>query len=938
MIVPRRRGPLAPPAALAASAALIVSSLAPGMASAATPGDVTSGNIWVSATPDGSGAYRLVAADAGTHRTLDSPIRIPSSQATVIPDDDGFAWLGESGREGWGLGSSGFSVGFAPIDRTTAWPPYELAGTPVVWRLQDVVAPAGGAYSAYKSSRLADGPLPAVESYHRFGTGAQRDGSPQGTEYLDANAPETVASAQFFTAAGMYCVTYEAELTLPGTDTPTALPITVRYAVGDDVPSAAECGTAQSEAPGSVDQVEGATSGGDLGNDSNEPGSVDQGEGATSGGDLGNDSNELASVPVPASASARAAPPADAADETVDSPSAEAAPSAVRVLTESHVDALYPELLNGGLGGQSLALRARIDQIDDAIDYDNLVIHLGDIDKQRLPARYTDDADYSFIGPEGASIWSAAEEGSDGPWIGAATESPTLAGLTARQPFSFTLEAVTGPGGTARPGDAVVWQSPTPGGIPPMWSTVSGSPSSFVFTFGSQDYFNWSFTAEGVYCMAFLALTTDANGQRLSDAQQLTIAVGSRIDPNSVEPCGRTQSYPQRQRRGYLPSTQAAPVVVPYATSSSIGIALEEGKLDVKALRWLRGTGGKITANRLEDLVFYTAANAALTQRSAARPYPVNMPGWDTSQLLPAAISGGVTFSVENVNGPGTLSADESGRIPGQRIDTANGLTRFDLWTSAADSTRWQVSRPGKYCVAVKLSATTAAGDPVTASALATLVAEGPSDPADLAKGDAGDAPGTPAWLANDHGALDATCAQDPDSWTRADGADGPGGTQTPQWDVPNWSRTGSGATILNLGHVDIASLISGERLVTKIRDTTAEGVAHATEGGASWHDPADVLLQLLPGSRTAVPAGGQWSFLGSPGSLLYQVTQTAQLGLLWPGWSTEAIGADATRVGVDWTMTGISGPGEFALYEMGAFGQPRVLFSTRDGITGADS
>src|SRR5690606_29235807 len=74
-----------------------------------------------------------------------------------------------------------------------------------------------------------------------------------------------------------------------------------------------------------------------------------------------------------------------------------------------------------------------------------------------------------------------------------------------------------------------------------------------------------------------------------------------------------------------------------------------------------------------------------------------------------------------------------------------------------------------------------------------------------------------------------------------------------------------------------------------------------------------------------------------SPGADFYHVTQVQQRGLLWPGWSTEAIAETATTGGVAWALTDVSGPGEVALYETNPFGQPTVLFNTRDGIDRKD-
>jgi putative ABC transporter-associated repeat protein len=149
---------------------------------------------------------------------------------------------------------------------------------------------------------------------------------------------------------------------------------------------------------------------------------------------------------------------------------------------------------------------------------------------------------------------------------------------------------------------------------------------------------------------------------------------------------------------------------------------------------------------------------------------------------------------------------------------------------------------------------------------------------------------------------------------------------------VPNASLTTSGATILNDGHVDIAALVDSDRLVTRIKDTSA-GTAPI------WREPEETVLQLLPESQTAVPPDAAFGFLGAPGSPVWQVTQTQQDGLLWPGWSTEALPAAATRGGVTWTLSDVEGypdaagepapVGDFSLYEVGTFGAPTVLFDS---------
>ncbi len=87
---------------------------------------------------------------------------------------------------------------------------------------------------------------------------------------------------------------------------------------------------------------------------------------------------------------------------------------------------------------------------------------------------------------------------------------------------------------------------------------------------------------------------------------------------------------------------------------------------------------------------------------------------------------------------------------------------------------------------------------------------------------------------------------------------------------MPNWSRTNSGAVILNDGHVDIASVHRDGVFTTTVKDTTVEGLAKKPAGEqAYWHDPDDVVLQLLPESRTSVPNDPRYACQTGPPAAL---------------------------------------------------------------------
>jgi surface-anchored protein len=227
-----------------------------------------------------------------------------------------------------------------------------------------------------------------------------------------------------------------------------------------------------------------------------------------------------------------------------------------------------------------------------------------------------------------------------------------------------------------------------------------------------------------------------------------------------------------------------------------------------------------------------------------------------------------------------------------------------------------QVTQSGVYCLPITWSTTTPAGQPTQTTTTLTYVF-------------GNNLPGEEGYI--DRSAV-TPCAQGGVATEPApEAGDGSGGDDGFEVSVPNHSRTDSGALIVNAGHVDVASQIEDGQLVTKIKDTSQSTLPQ-------YHATNDVVLQLLPETETAVPASNLFSFLGTPGTPVWMVTQSQQDGLIWPGWSTEEIPTDATTTGITWTLTDNNSPGEFALYQTGNFGEPQLLFNTRDGISTADS
>lgn len=105
------------------------------------------------------------------------------------------------------------------------------------------------------------------------------------------------------------------------------------------------------------------------------------------------------------------------------------------------------------------------------------------------------------------------------------------------------------------------------------------------------------------------------------------------------------------------------------------------------------------------------------------------------------------------------------------------------------------------------------------------------------------------------------------------------------------------------------------------------------------YSPPSEALLYVNNAAHTSLNADPVWSFLGSPGSSVWILPKVQNPDLLFLGFGAEEI-ADGTFVGNQFTMalTGVTGPGNFVVYDTDAFGNPIVWMNSGDGISGADA
>lgn len=519
-----------------------------------------------------------------------------------------------------------------------------------------------------------------------------------------------------------------------------------------------------------------------------------------------------------------------------------------------------------------------------------------------LSSAWIEGADPWFAGEDGEPIWyfpnSAPDydpEIADTPtWPGFSTES--IAADQVRSTITFTLTGVGGPGDIALFG-------PGSGQFDPIFSTRLGLPMSEEYGVNAHSHNYWTFTEPGVYCLALTARAQLADGHWSSASGQLTVVAGEDVDPTTVTPCERSGAPAPEQHTYPAPRDLVSGVALYRDGSLRLVPYFESGSLRLAGAHRTE-QGGPTDYRDLEDVIFSDAYADGTGWSTSGAPRAGLVPSISASAtslaLEQTAVPHVTRLTLGEVRGPGEVSVRfHDGDVIGSAEDAEKeyliapqGTTRGQFWT---------FTQAGVYCVPLTFTVTAAEDDERSVTKVLTAVA------------------GSEAEFPRD---AITTCS-------RGQAPTAPSGEEPPDpqpWQVPNGWVNEAGATVLNDGHVDVASLLEGGSLLTRVKDTTESATA-------VYRDPEETVLQLLPGAETAVPADPDFAFLGSGGATIWQVSQTQQDDLLWPGWSTESIAAEATTGGIDWRLDAVDGPGAFFIYQTADFGEVRrVLSSTELG------
>ncbi len=155
---------------------------------------------------------------------------------------------------------------------------------------------------------------------------------------------------------------------------------------------------------------------------------------------------------------------------------------------------------------------------------------------------------------------------------------------------------------------------------------------------------------------------------------------------------------------------------------------------------------------------------------------------------------------------------------------------------------------------------------------------------------------------------------------------------------LPAATITDGHVDIIGIGYVEESPGVFVLEPHTHVEFGTVDGV-----GVTDVEYEAGDLTFLVPGSTlTAREVGGQWDPIGvAAGENYYflpqSATQADALGSIFAGIGTEELAPGDWSTDISITLTGMTGPGQFALAQV-VLGSPNFFMSTADGISGADT
>jgi surface-anchored protein len=128
----------------------------------------------------------------------------------------------------------------------------------------------------------------------------------------------------------------------------------------------------------------------------------------------------------------------------------------------------------------------------------------------------------------------------------------------------------------------------------------------------------------------------------------------------------------------------------------------------------------------------------------------------------------------------------------------------------------------------------------------------------------------------------------------------------------------------LTTGHLDIAVGYEDGAFTLSLHDDTTD----------TGYDAKQAIVVVAASAKTTVVDDPAFGFLGDPDEPVWILPEVQNPDLAFLGFGADDLASgvfsnDIVRV----TLLKVTGPGEMALYNLDAFGAPRLVMNTRDGI-----
>ncbi len=294
-------------------------------------------------------------------------------------------------------------------------------------------------------------------------------------------------------------------------------------------------------------------------------------------------------------------------------------------------------------------------------------------------------------------------------------------------------------------------------------------------------------------------------------------------------------------------------------------------------------------------------------------------PGWDTEAIAPGALAGDVvTIAMAEVSGPGTVEVFQTLTTGPDRIfSSTDPAMTLDQAVGAHVHANWAFSALGTYELTFTVTARPAGS--------ATELTTGPVTYAFVV----GDLPpdATTTTTSTTSTTVPGSSTTSTTTTTTTTTATSTSTTSTTTTTVPAGGRCTGLEVVLDDGHIDIAARLVDGELRTQLKDTTLAPTP------VYWRDLATVGLHVTDGARAQVPSGAAYRFLGEAGDPVWLLPQSQKMGILWPGWNTEAIDYSQLSGPVTWSLDEVTGPGKLAVYELGSLGDVAVVFDSDEAL-----